>query len=80
MTHEIQSAQSALELAIAMVPHGQFGEEETDRRRGLWQLWVMLPALLRAQPVYPEILAKTFNEPLEWVNEVLSLNTESALV
>ena len=79
MTYEIQSAQSPLELAIAMVPHGQFGEEETDRRRGLWQLWVMLPTLLRAQPVYPEILAKTFNEPLEWVNEVLSLNTESAL-
>lgn len=80
MTYEIQSAQSALELAIEKVPDGQFGQEETDRRRGLWQLWVMLPALLRAQPVYPKILAKTFNEPLEWVHEVLSLNTEPALV
>jgi hypothetical protein len=72
MTNQIKNARDALHHSIEMVPDGHFDEDETDRRRGLWQLWVMLPDGFRT--VYPAVLAKTFGQPLEWVHEVLNLD------
>lgn len=32
------------------------------------------------QSVYPEVLAMTFDQPIEWVHEVLNLDDEGARV
>lgn len=76
MNTETLTVTDALEFSIEMVPDVQFNEEETNRRRGLWQLWMMLPRQFRV--AYPQVLAKVFDQPIAWVHEVLDLDADTA--